>query len=50
MVHGLESAGMAGRIQISEAIRHALGGYIGTTDAHRHDVKGIGTITSYFTD
>lgn len=46
----LESTGMAGRIQISAATREALGDYLEEVEARRHDVKGIGMITSYLID
>ena len=46
----LESTGMPGRIQISEATRDALGDYLDIVEARQHDVKGIGLITSYFID
>src|SRR6056297_187701 len=46
----MESSGMADRIQISEATKHALGGYLKTAHARQHEVKGIGKITSYFID
>jgi class 3 adenylate cyclase len=44
----LESSGQAGLIQISEATLAALGARSGKVRPHRHSVKGIGEITSYF--
>lgn len=44
----LESSGQAGLIQISGATLAALGAQSGKVRPHRHSVKGIGEITSYF--
>jgi adenylate cyclase len=44
----LESTGQAGRIQISETTKDALGKAADMFQAHNHVVKGVGRITSYF--
>ncbi len=44
----LESTGVAGKIQISEATRDAIGDHAGQLEIRDHNVKGVGQITSYF--
>ena len=44
----LESTGVEGRIQVSEAILSALGQEPEGVESRTHDVKGVGRITSYF--
>ena len=44
----LESTGQAGKIQISAETKVALGSYLEDYQERRHNVKGIGQITSYF--
>jgi len=44
----LESSGQAGKIHISDETRRSLGDSLHTWQEHVHEVKGIGSITSYF--
>lgn len=46
----LESTGRAGKIQISDMTRQALGAHAGRIKEHQHTVKGMGRITSFFID
>jgi class 3 adenylate cyclase len=46
----LESTGRAGSIQISGDTKEALSDPHQTYKPHRHTVKGVGTLTSYFLD